>query len=194
MGRLFLLIFALLLASPAAAHGLRVFARVEGAQVRGYGFFIGGGRPAGVDWRAEVAGQGVAQGVAQGKTDTEGGFAFAAPSVGAGDLVITLNTGDGHMASTRLPPERFGAAAAAVPSVPAPASAPASPSTAAPAPDTAALEVALARQLAPLEERLTALEARLRFTDALSSVFFIFGLAGMALWALGRRGGGGGAK
>lgn len=186
MGRILFLICALLLASPAAAHGLRVFARLEGAQVRGYGFFIGGGRPAGVDWRAEVAGQGVAQGL----TDAEGGFAFAAPSVLAGDLVITLNTGDGHMASTHLPPERFGAAAAAVPSVSAPASA----ATPAPAPDTAALEAALARQLAPLEERLTALEARLRFTDALSSLFFIFGLAGMALWALGRRGGGGGAR
>lgn len=170
-GRFLILLLALLLAGPAAAHGLRVFARIEGAEVRGYGFFIGGGRPAGVDWRAELAGQGVAQ----GKTDAGGGFAFVAPA-GPGDLVIVLDTGDGHMASTRLRAGHSGA-----PDTPAPDTA---PNTAA---NTAALEAALSRQLEPLHERLTALEARLRLTDALSALFLIFGLAGMALWALGRR-------
>lgn len=182
--RFLLFILALLLASPAAAHGLRVFARIEGAEVRGYGFFIGGGRPAGVDWRAELAGQGVAQEVAQGKTDAGGGFAFALPA-GAGDLVIVLDTGDGHMASTRLRAGHSGAAAApAADPQPGPAPDTPAPDTAA---NTAALEAALSRQLEPLHERLTALEARLRLTDALSALFLIFGLAGMALWALGRR-------
>jgi nickel transport protein len=35
--------------------------------------------------------------------------------------------------------------------------------------------------------RIEEMDARLRFADVLSGLFFILGLAGMALWALGRR-------
>lgn len=36
-------------------------------------------------------------------------------------------------------------------------------------------------------EQIDRMESRLRFTDMVSGVFLILGLAGMALWAKGRR-------
>ncbi|GGD33696.1 cobalamin biosynthesis protein CbiL [Sinisalibacter lacisalsi] len=170
---------AFLLASPAAAHGLKVFATPEGDRVTGYAFFIGGGRPRGAGWRAEMAG---AQ-IAQGQTDDEGSFAFAAPGEVTGDVTITVSLGDGHAATKSLAPERFGAVAVAASDAPAP-----TPDTT-PAPDAVAraVEAAVARQIAPLHARIEELDARLRLTDILSGIFLILGLAGIGLWAMGRR-------
>ena len=47
------LLIAAATATPAAAHKLRVFATVEGGSVRGYAFFVGGGRPEGSAWAAK---------------------------------------------------------------------------------------------------------------------------------------------
>ena len=101
-----ILLCALLLVGPAAAHSLRVFARVEGGQVSGYGFFIGGGRPQGVDWQAQMG----PETIAKGQTDARGSFGFPAPATATADVVVTVNTGEGHIASTTLKPERFGGA------------------------------------------------------------------------------------
>ena len=160
-------LLALCLAGPALAHKLRVYATHDGSEISGRAFFIGGGGARGVDWVARDSG-GVT--VATGQTDDNGGFRFALPTAAAG-LTVSVNTGDGHMASATL---------GGVAEAPAPAAAAAS--------DTAAIEAAVARQVAPLLARIEEMDARLRFTDALSGVFFILGLAGMALWARGRRG------
>ncbi|MFD2172580.1 cobalamin biosynthesis protein CbiL [Rhodobacter lacus] len=181
MIRALLLFAALLAASPASAHGMKVFAKVVGDQVSGYGFFIGGGRPEGVEWQAEMAGAPLAQ----GKTDASGGFAFAAPASVTGPVTVTLNTGDGHVARAELAPARFGA----VPGAPAPALAapePAAPEAA--GPELAALvAVAVAREVAPLAERIEQMDNRMRLTDLMSGLFLIIGLAGIGLWARGRR-------
>lgn len=184
------LVLALMLASPAAAHSLRVFAQVLEGQVSGYGFFIGGGRPAGASWRAQIGDQPLAQGV----TDAAGGFAFAAPEAVAAPVTVTLNTGEGHIAHATLPPERFSGPGApqALPAArvaPVPGAKPAS------APDPAALAAlveaatarATAREVAPLIERIEAMDARMRLTDLISGLCLIAGLAGVALWARGRR-------
>ena len=160
-------LLALCLASPALAHKLRVYATHDGSDISGRAFFIGGGGARGVDWVARDSGGAT---VATGQTDDSGGFRFALATAAAG-LTVSVNTGDGHMASTTL-----GGAA----EVPAPAAAVAS--------DTAAIEAAVARQVAPLLARIEEMDARLRLTDALSGVFFILGLAGMALWSRSRRG------
>ena len=41
-----------------------------------------------------------------------------------------------------------------------------------------------------LLERIEAMDSRLRYTDMMSGLFLIAGLAGMVLWALGRKDGG----
>ncbi|SOB89963.1 nickel transport protein [Rhodobacter sp. JA431] len=173
------LIATLAIASPAAAHGMKVFAKVVGGEVSGYGFFIGGGRPQGVTWQADMG----ATALAEGQTDATGGFAFAAPKAVTAPVIITLNTGDGHVARATLGPERFGAAPVAPP-----AQHENTPAPAASAPDvTALVEAAVAREVAPLMERLEQMDNRMRMTDLMSGIFLIIGLAGMALWARGRR-------
>ena len=182
MRRVLFLLLGLLIAAPACAHSLRVFARVEGQTVSGYAFFIGGGRPVGAKWSAKMG----AASIASGTTAEGGTYSFTAPSPVTDAIAVTVDTGEGHFATVTLGPERFGASPLAVGSaVSAPqALAPAAPDAQA----TARLvEAAVERQVAPLLERMEAMDARMRFTDILSGLFLIIGLAGMALWARGRR-------
>ncbi|MCB1754220.1 MAG: cobalamin biosynthesis protein CbiL [Gammaproteobacteria bacterium] len=176
---------------PALAHKLKVFATVDGKQVSGYAFFIGGGRAMGAEWRA-IAGEDTL--LAEGRTDAEGRFSLVPPQPVTDTVRITVDTEEGHIASTVLPAARFG-------SVTAPLSAPASnaatdKSTADATPTDDSREIArlvdaaVQRQIQPLLERIEAMDSRLRFTDILSGLFLIAGLAGLALWARGRGGGG----
>ena len=87
-----------LAAAPAAeAHRLRVFATVDGGIVSGYGFFAGGGRPARAHVRA-VTSAGVT--VFSGPTGPDGRFAF--PITPPVDLTLSIETGDGHVATMTL--------------------------------------------------------------------------------------------
>jgi len=135
---LLILLLALVSASPAAAHALRVFARLEGDQISGYGFFIGGGRPRDVEWVAQMG----ETPLARGRTDPEGAFRFPVPEPVTGDLKITVNTAEGHIASTTLAQSRLlpaegppdaPASGIAAPDTPAPNSPAAGPSATRPA-------------------------------------------------------------
>ena len=184
------ILVAIFIVTPAAAHSLRVFAKVEGRTVAGYGFFVGGGRPQGAMWTATMDDATLFA----GRTDEAGGFAFQVPGRVTHDVVVVIDTGEGHVASVRLAPARFGAIGApAAPSGSAALEAAAPEASAGalrqpPSPDVAALvDAAVARQVAPLLERLEAMDARMRFTDIVSGLFLILGLAGAGLWALGGR-------
>jgi len=179
MRRMIIALFLIVFAGPATAHGLRLFARVEGQAVSGYAFFVGGGRPSGIAWSARIG----EKALAAGQTDEQGAFAFIVPEPVAAAVTISIDTGDGHVAALALAPARFGGAAAAS------AMAPAAPASGASAEEagTPAIEAAIARQVAPLFERIEAMDSRLRMTDILSGLFLIIGLAGMALWARSKR-------
>lgn len=174
-------LLALAFIGPAQAHKLKVFATVEGGEVKGYAFFIGGGRAARTAWVARDA---AGAPFASGTTDGEGRFAFPAPQRPT-DTTVTVDTREGHVASMTLPASRFGGAAvAAAPALPTDG-----PTTMDPDARLAALvEAAVQRQVAPLLERIEQLDARLRYADILSGVFLILGLAGIGLWARARRG------
>lgn len=221
MARLIALIVMIVIANPAAAHSLRVFARAGAEGVAGYGFFVGGGRPQGIGWHAEIGGTPLAEGV----TDAAGGFAFAVPQPVRAPVTVTLDTGEGHIARATLPPERFAAAPDTAPdtapitapdTAPPPHAPPSAPGPAAPsAPDLAAPHLAtphlatpglsaaelsalietaaaratareIAREIAPLRERIEAMDSRLRLTDLIAGLCLIAGMAGLALWARGR--------
>lgn len=190
MLRIVLIIACLVLPTPLAAHSLRVFATVVGDRVEGYGFFVGGGRPSGVAWTAEIGDTTINS----GRTDAKGAFAFTVPTPVADLVRVTIDAGDGHAASKTLSPERFtggdGSSWASAETVPPPSDATfASPDAAgeAASADLALIvELAVARQVEPVLVRIEEVDARLRLTDVLSGLFFILGLAGMALWALGR--------
>lgn len=187
MKRLLLALAALIaLASPAAAHRLKLFVTVEGGEVAGYAFFIGGGRAQGTDWRARDA---AGAEIAAGKTGSDGTYRFAVPAGPPQALTITVDTHEGHISSVTLPAERFGGA----PATPAAPAAPvAQAATPAVARDDAALaalvEGAVERAVAPLEEQIDALQSRMRLTDIVSGVVLILGLGGMLLYFRGRRG------
>lgn len=185
MIRILTVFLSLLVASPVFAHSLRVFAKVNGGEVIGYAFFIGGGRPSGVAWTAKMDSKTVASGV----TDREGGYKFAAPNPLTGELIITVDTQEGHIATAKLSPERFGKVeAATTPDATASVnSAPSQAPTATSGPTVQVVEEAVERQVGPLLERLEAMDARMRFTDIMSGIFLIIGLAGIGLWARSRK-------
>lgn len=187
----------------AEAHRLKMFVTAEDGEISGYAFFIGGGRPEGVDFVVKDA-KGAE--VFRGRTDDQGNFRWR-PSVAA-DYAITVDAGDGHWIEGTIAADRLGAVAAAAseaPAAPAPeAAAPAAnpiaatsaPALACPAPiDPAALsklveaqvDKAVARQLRPLIEAQTQAEGRVRLNDVMGGIGMIVGLAGAGLWATSRR-------
>ncbi|WP_018390015.1 hypothetical protein [Ancylobacter sp. FA202] len=173
------LLLVLAFAGAAQAHKLKVFATVEGAEVKGYAFFIGGGRAAQTAWVARDAAGGP---IASGTTDGEGRFAFPVPQSPT-DATVTVDTREGHIASVTLPASRFGGEVVAAPALPTDSLAPIDPD----ARLASLVESAVQRQVAPLMERIEQMDARLRYADILSGVFLILGLAGIGLWARGRR-------
>ena len=209
-----ILAFALLGAGPAAAHRLKLFASVEGATISGYGFFVGGGRPEGVEFLVRDH---LGTVVHRGTTDASGAFAWAAPRPDA--YTVAIDSGDGHFAEVTVAADRFAIApAATVPptSEPvtreavaaaanvAPSEPQAVPPNAAPTatgkpacvllePDEIArlaepaVDRAVARQLRPLIEAQVAAEGRLRLNDVMGGVGMIVGLAGLAMWGMSRR-------
>ena len=185
------------LAGPAFAHKLKVFAAVEGDAVAGYAFFIGGGRAMGTSWTAK---DDTGKVIATGTTDEEGRFRIVPPEPVTSDITVTVDTHEGHIASTTVAADRFGTAAqgAETPPTTAPARSSTSPAVPQAAPAATAgtvsdakvqalVEAAVQRQVEPLLERIEQMDDRLRFTDILSGIFLIIGLVGIGLWARARR-------
>lgn len=173
----------LALALPAEAHKLKVFAAVDGLSVHGYAFFIGGGRPEGSAWMARDAAGAT---IASGTTDAEGRFAFDLPAAPAGDVTVTVDTHEAHIASATLSARSLGATAASPP----PPETSVAPAAEGPTDDArlaALVAAAVERGTEPLQERIEMMDSRLRFADILSGVFLIIGLVGIGLWARSKR-------
>jgi nickel transport protein len=173
-----LLAFAVFLAATgnAAAHKLKLFAAAAGDTVSGYGFFVGGGRPAGAALVARDAGGNT---VWRGTTGDDGSFSFtvAAPA----GLTLSIDAGDGHAAEATI----AGGGSAPVP--PSSAAAPAGDDAALAALVAAEVDKAVARQIRPLLEASAAAEARLRLNDILGGLGWIAGLVGVGLVVARRR-------
>ena len=195
--------------APAAAHRLKLFLTTEAGEIAGYAFFVGGGRPDGVDYIvADAAGREVHR----GRTDEHGAFRWR--PVSAADYAVTVNAGDGHRVSGTVTADRL--AGPAWPTEPAsadrtekPASPPPEPTVAPPTTPSVSsavpprpsgidedalarlveyrVDAALERRLRPLEEAYERAEGRLRFNDVMGGIGMIVGLAGAAAWASSRR-------
>lgn len=171
------LVLLLGLAAPASAHRLKLFATVDDGALTGYAFFIGGGRPE----QAEViVRDGSGQEVFRGRTGDQGEFSWRPPQ--AGDFTVTVDARDGHVAEARVPADRFAGGAP---------EAEAAPAAAAGGGACAALDRtvdrAVSRQVRPLLEAYDAADGRVRLNDVAGGIGMIVGLAGIALWARGRR-------
>jgi nickel transport protein len=193
MRKLAVILCALLLAlcavSPALAHKLKVFATTIGDTVEGRVYFVGGGAGIGVPVTLTNSSGEV---VATGRTEApDGSFALSLPY--RDDFTVSADAQDGHVGSFSLSAVRLAETLPARPgadlTVPDVSAAPsvAEPADAASV-STAAVEVAVARQLAPLLDEIDALRSAIGFRDMIGGVGFILG--GFGLWAfIAARGG-----
>ena len=186
--------------SAADAHRLKMFVTALDGEISGHAFFVGGGRPDGVDYVVRDA-TGVE--VFRGTTDDRGTFRWRPAA--AADYTVAIDVGDGHRVEATVAAERLAAAIATPPGEPPPATTaaasaavPASGGSAAECPAPldpavvakiveAQVDRAVARQLRPLIEAYDQAEGRIRFNDIMGGVGTIVGLAGAGLWASSRR-------
>ena len=197
------LLLSLNLPLQARAHKLKLFGSVEGRTISGYAYYSGGGRPAGVTVSLlGPAGEHLGEAV----TSDKGEFVFKAPF--KADLLLTLNTGDGHTASWQLTAGEF-------PDDPARLKAPpvASPRVENEEvlsdrrkdhslPETGFSPVELQKMVAavvsdaikPLQQQITLYrsqvdqyENRIRFRDILGGIGYILGMAGLFIMIKGRK-------
>lgn len=192
MARLFLIVLTLgaLLAGPAAAHRLALFAAATGAEISGKAYFAGGSPARGIEVR--VAGPDGAT-LATVTTDDGGNFAYTATK--RVDHVLTADSGDGHVAeftigADELPHSLPGGPES--PTKPTASAAPAqtAPATAPPKDLDERIEKAVARQLHPLRQQLAAFEDQIRLRDVIGGIGYIVGVAGLLAWVAARRKGG----
>lgn len=182
------LALAMVFASPAYAHKLKVFATAVGAEIEGNVYFVGSGPAPGAKVSIDI---GDGSPLTPLLTDAEGKFRFTA--VRRADHVISVDTGDGHSAQTivaadDLPsslPSSTNAGSAAASATLVAATAPRA-ALFATTTDEAALEdlvtKAVAQQIRPLREQLNAYEDQVRLRDIVGGIGYIVGLAGLAMW------------
>jgi nickel transport protein len=172
MRRLAAFLAMLFLAAPAQAHKLKVFASVEGSDIVGSAYFVGGDKAAGVPGR--ILGADGSQ-IAIFATGPDGGFRQGVTA--RMDHTVMVESEDGHAAQFTIPAAQFPSAL--------PEGRVMAPATEAAA--AAALEAAIARQIRPLREQLDAYESRIRLHDVMGGIGTIFGLFGCWAWLQSRR-------
>lgn len=187
-----LLSVCLLLSSPLYAHRLKVFATAEGSRIEGEAYFVGGGRAAGAIITVHDA---KGRELARLTPDEAGSFSYTATQ--RMDHELVADTRDGHKASWTVRADELPLALALPPD--ANTASPAEsgqPTRQQPSPPPAMstdsaldslVERAVARQVRPLREQLTAYGDQVRLHDILGGFGYIAGIAGLALWWRGRR-------
>jgi nickel transport protein len=176
------------LPGDASAHRVNIFAWVEGDTVLVECKYPDGREVyEGVIRVLDSAGKELLN----GKTNTKGEFSFKAPK--QDDLTIVLEAGMGHRADWPLSKQDLAPSGeAAVPSAPAskaeappPAAKESAPGAASPLPAgiDQAIEKALDKKLAPVLRMLAEMhEQKVRLTDVLGGLGYIFGLVGVAAY------------
>lgn len=190
-------------AGPALAHKLRVFATQIGPAAEGRVYFVGGGPALGVPVTLTDASGAVLATTTTAASD--GSFSIPLPAGVVGAVTITADAQDGHVAAFSLTPggdmpavapeagaSSTGSSGAATGTTigtetgmatgTATGNAAAAPAAPLRAIDPAALDIAIARQIAPLAAEIDEMNQTLRFRDILGGVGYLFGIFG--LWSL----------
>ncbi|MBS1182109.1 MAG: cbiL [Proteobacteria bacterium] len=171
----------ILLVLPAEAHRLKLFVQAAGGAITGYGFYIGGGRPEGVELVITTPD---GKEVRRLRTGSDGDFSFTPPVPGRYHLALA--SGDGHFAEVDVSTD--GGPTTAVPAGKT-AQAPLPAPTDLDARIATAVDAAVARQIRPLLEAYDAADGRVRFNDLLGGLGWIVGIAGLWAWFRSRRSG-----
>ena len=181
----------LLTAGAALAHRVNVFAWVEGDTV-----FVECKYPDGTKVHEGVIRvlDSASKELLSGKTNDKGEFSFRVPKLD--DLTVVLEAGMGHRGDWPLsrqdlspageaPGQTSPAASQPAPKTEAPAAKELSPAAASPLPAgiDQAIEKALDKKLAPVMKMLAEMhEQKVRMTDVLGGLGYIFGLVGVAAY------------
>ena len=175
----------ILVALPAHAHKLNVFSWTGDNQVYGEAFFSGGRKAKNIPVHIQNAES--LSSLLTTRTDEEGKFQFALPQQAVQqktDLLITVDTGDGHRGEWLLTTDEYLPAAAD-----SPRAAQQSPEEKSAAesmtPETlrAIVRQELARELAPVKRSLAeGREKKITLRDILGGIGCIIGLAGILAW------------
>ncbi len=183
----FLLLILTLWPTAVLAHGMHVFASVEGRTITGRAYF----RKSAPAKDARVRLQGPdGQTLQSTRTDADGAFRFTVAQRGA--YTIRVDTPDGHSATWTVADEEFGAGPTAQQGSnaeaesPAPAPAPAARTEDAPL-TRAEAERLFQRLRAEQRKELAAFEDRERVRDVVAGIGFLLGLTGIAFYFLGVR-------
>jgi nickel transport protein len=188
VARIFGALAFLLAAAPVSAHRVNLFAWVEGGTVYVESRFPDGTKVhEGLIQVLDSAGKELLS----GKTNDQGEFSFKIPK--QDNLTIVLEAGMGHrtewplsrqdLAAGEATDPATAAAPSAAPSSPAPTPAAPPSSAAASAGVEQAVEKALDKKLAPVIRMLAEMnEPKVRLTDVLGGLGYIFGLVGVAAY------------
>jgi nickel transport protein len=173
--RFMMLAGALMWAALASAHGVDLFARVEGGALVGSLRFADGTPAAAKVVRAFAPDGSV---IAESLTDETGAFEMAVDRVTRYRLVG--EAGEGHRGLYTVSEAEIRTAVSGdAPEAPGLADSGGAETEAA----LADVEAAVARQLGPLREQLHAHDRRVQLRDILGGIGYVFGLAGLlVLW------------
>lgn len=171
------------------AHKIKVFATSEGDTISGYAYLSGGTRVKDAAVRILAADDTL---LGKTVTDATGSFRFKANN--PVDHRIIVDAGSGHVAEFTIKAAQLTGlvASGTVPTARAVANEPSSPSERENTMLSATqlqtiVEQGVARQLRPLREQLDAYQAEVRWRDVLGGIGYIIGIAGVALYFLGRQ-------
>ncbi len=179
-----LLALMLLMASPASAHRMNVFALHEGERVTGEAYFSDGAPAQGCSVRLLSADDEVLQ---ECRTDERGGFSLPLPQEEKREMVkVVVEDGMGHRAETTL---RLSSGEKAIIAGEQKSAGMAASSL--PAGEIEALvRDAVRREVTPLREEVMCLNEKMShpgFTEIVGGVGYIAGLVGVILWAGSRK-------
>ncbi|MEJ2425790.1 MAG: carboxypeptidase-like regulatory domain-containing protein [Candidatus Thiodiazotropha sp.] len=167
--------------TPCAwAHKLKVFASVEGEQINGQVYFVGGAPASGA--RVQIMDEADHE-VARLQPDHEGRFSYRVDR--RMTYQVVADSQDGHVARWTLQADEFSSRLPMAPSEHEKPQTEPTPLTAQPSPSQVPIElieVSVAHQIRPLREALASYEDQIRFRDILGGIGYIVGLSGFALW------------
>jgi len=179
------LVLGLAVALPAFAHRMRVFTAVEGDEISGQAHYVPSGSPS--EGTVRVMGPD-GEVLHEDALAEAGTFRFPIPA--HDDLVITVNTPDGHAASSRISADAL-PADEGEPDVAEPANAAATEEGTAAAADPDAVAAAVEQAIAP---HINALRADLdeqahqtRLRDIVGGIGYIAGILGVVMFLKARK-------
>lgn len=195
-------LFFFLLPLPADAHKIRIFAWPEGTTIHGETAFSGGRKP--VNVKVTVFDASTRHTLLTTRTDDQGKFSFILPDQALSkhlDLLLVVNTGDGHRAEWSLPATEYlnsvDQPISGKSPLPAPAAEHFSDIVPVPAQQTgindaqflrSIIDEELEKKLAPIRHILAEQSDNSpTLRDIFAGLGYIFGLAGLLIWLQNRK-------